>query len=278
MKKLFLFAVVVATTLFVACKPTGETPDSPNVLPDGDPVKKNAVLVEEFTGTWCPYCPIGAKAIHEAMSGMEDKVILVAQHVGDEFEISHSRRIASLLRVEGYPYAAINRTKIKGAVPSFNAGTLTKTHLKTQLAVPSYVALDMNTSYDESSKKLTVEVSGELLKQLPDARLNVYVTQDGIVRPQKNGGATTSDYRHAFALRKVLSTDNYGDRFDITRGKFTKKYEYVIPSSITGVTNIALPTDVDNMYVVAFVADFVSRKTVDVNKNIVHNAIQKKIK
>ena len=43
-------------------------------------------VVEEFTGTWCGYCPYGTVGMQNAHAKYGDKVILIAAHYGDPME------------------------------------------------------------------------------------------------------------------------------------------------------------------------------------------------
>jgi thiol-disulfide isomerase/thioredoxin len=64
-------------------------------------------LVEEFTGTWCGWCPIGFDGMEKAHEIYGDKVALIAIHAGDLMEARDFSAIAA--RADGYPSAIINR-------------------------------------------------------------------------------------------------------------------------------------------------------------------------
>ena len=64
-------------------------------------------VVEEFTGTWCGYCPYGMVGMATAHEQFGDKVVLIAAHNGDPMEISDYNPIMS--RVSGFPSSFINR-------------------------------------------------------------------------------------------------------------------------------------------------------------------------
>ncbi len=272
--------ILILLTVAFICSACQRDKGSESIKPsaEGVSVVKKAVLVEEFTGQNCGACPRGAAAIHEAVSDFGDKVAIVAHHVGyyeDDFTLVGSRHLVKLYDIIGAPSCMLDRTDIGKDDLAFVSWVLTKKDIEKQLLEPSYVSLMLNTSYDDATKELNVDVSGELLKELPNARLVVYITQDKIVARQYNGG---DDYIHPYVLRAVLSdSDVYGDKFDVTSGKFTKTYTYTVPEAISGVKNVPFATNVNDMYVVAFVYDFVSKKRVDMKKNIVHNTVINKI-
>ena len=50
-----------------------------------------------------------------------------------------------------------------------------------------------------------------------------------------------------------------------------------MPTSIKGVQNVDIPVDINNMYVVAFVADYIGTSSANLTKSTVYNAAIKKV-
>jgi len=233
-------------------------------------LKGNAILLEDFTATWCGPCYSGMKNIHKQMEGFGDKVILVCHHLSDDFAIQHSRTLSDFYGVEGIPSSMIDRTKgVVGEEVIFHPGYLTKAILDKMLTQPKSVTISLTTSYNEGSKNIKIKVEGELLQSLPKAKLNVYLVQDGIVYKQNGGG---DNYVHRNALRAVLSEGTWGDALGVSQGKYSKEYTYKLPEKIG-----KFATNPAQMYIVAFVADAVNTSG-DNTKNVVHNAAIKGIK
>ena len=67
------------------------------------------VLLEEFTGAWCGYCPRGAFESDKLDSIQAGKFIPVAIHVGDIMKIALGESIDSVYNDYGYPGGMINR-------------------------------------------------------------------------------------------------------------------------------------------------------------------------
>lgn len=63
--------------------------------------------IEEFTGTWCGWCPYGIEGMKSAHKKYGDKVVLIAAHAGDIMAIDDYSPILSL--VSSYPSAFFNR-------------------------------------------------------------------------------------------------------------------------------------------------------------------------
>ena len=239
--------------------------------------KGNAILLEDFTGTWCGPCYYAMGKLHKILPAFGDKVILVCHHlnsgaVTDDFAISHSSTLASFYGLKYIPYSMLDRTPgIVGKEVLFSTSSVSKEILDKRLVQPKSVTISLTTSYDEGSKDIKIKVEGELLQSLPKAKLNVYLVQDGIVAYQNGGG---DKYVHHNALRAVISKDTWGDALGVSQGKYSKEYTYKLPEKIG-----RFATDPAKMYIVAFVADAVNvNKGDDNTKNVVHNAAIKGIK
>lgn len=237
-------------------------------------VTRKFVLIEEFTAHWCPYCHPALKYLDNLLQNYEDRVILVCHHVrADNFVIPASDILYRTYGIKGIPTCMVNRTKsVYGSGFVFSPLNLKADVLDKQLAIPATVHIEAKTSYNKTTKELKVEVIGNLLRSYPKARLNVYLLQDGIVSPQSGGGG--NNYVHNNALRAILSTSGlWGDQLGVSVGRFSKTYTYTMPDKIG-----KFATDVSKMYIVAFVTEYYSDSNADLPKNIVYNAIKKKIK
>ena len=65
-------------------------------------------VVEEFTGTWCGYCPYGIVGMDKAHKTFGDNAVLIAVHSGDPMQINEYENI--LNSVSGFPDAWMNRS------------------------------------------------------------------------------------------------------------------------------------------------------------------------
>ena len=64
-------------------------------------------LVEEFTGTWCGWCPVGFDGMERTHEAYGERTSLIAIHYGDVMEVSEFRNLVN--RVGGFPSAIIDR-------------------------------------------------------------------------------------------------------------------------------------------------------------------------
>ena len=268
-------AVATGTAnITVTTKDGGKTATCAVTVSKKDPVSRNAILLEDFTGTWCGPCYYAMEKLHKILPAFGDKVILVCHHlnggVKDDFAIPHSNTLAGFYGLKYIPYSMLDRTPgIVGKEVLFSTSYISKEILDKRLVQHKSVTISLTTSYDEGSKDIKIKVEGELLQSLPKAKLNVYLVQDGIVAYQNGGG---DKYVHHNALRDVISKDTWGDALGVSQGKYSKEYTYKLPEKIG-----KFATDPAKMYIVAFVADAVNTSG-DNTKNVVHNSVIKAIK
>jgi thiol-disulfide isomerase/thioredoxin len=77
------------------------------------------VLLEDFTGTWCPQCPPAASAIANAMSG-NSNIFGVGYHASgsDPMEIPETAYWSSLYNVTGFPTVYVNGADTRWNFPN----------------------------------------------------------------------------------------------------------------------------------------------------------------
>lgn len=64
-------------------------------------------LIEEFTGTWCGWCPVGFDGMERTHEAYGERTSLIAIHYGDVMEASEFQNLVK--RVGGFPSAIIDR-------------------------------------------------------------------------------------------------------------------------------------------------------------------------
>lgn len=65
-------------------------------------------VIEEFTGTWCGWCPRGTVYMQKTHEKYGDQVVLIAVHSGDPMEVDEYSSVLYAY-CDGYPGAIINR-------------------------------------------------------------------------------------------------------------------------------------------------------------------------
>lgn len=224
------------------------------------------VLMEEFTSQQCGNCPAGQNKLHTTISGNEDRVAMVLHHSGyepDAFTIKESNDYCYFYAGGGTyaPAMMMDRTYISdytgGTVtPVYHPNYLAKSRFLQELLLPSVISVDIKSTYDEATRKLSLTVSGRKITDLIGSHvgLNVFLLESNYVEYQAGAGGK---FEHNNFPRYVFS-DVKGDLLTFNEdGTYSKEYTYTIPESYTafytGKVREAFP---ENMHVVAFVANF----------------------
>jgi len=227
-----------------------------NVLPPPTKFSRN-VLIEDYTGTWCGYCPRVAYAI-EQVESQTDKVVVVATHLSsqstpDPYHNSTAVELANAFNVSGLPTANLNRTT------TWNYPEPNNVNQALSLTVDN-ADLGIALSPSVNGNNLNVEVKvkiGELF--LPgSAKLVVFLLEDGLIYNQTNytsyygGTSTISNFEHNGVLRASF-TDVLGDAIpanQLTGGNvYTTTLSMSLPSTISNSNNIkvvAIVTESNN--------------------------------
>ncbi|OMP31745.1 Omp28-related outer membrane protein [Mangrovimonas sp. DI 80] len=226
------------------------------------------VLVEDYTGTWCGWCPRVAYGI-ELVEDATDNAVIAAIHRGpngyDPFNYP-AGDLESKLGIKSYPAAMLNRTtEWNTPEPSY----VNQVVGLTQSVSPTAIAL----SSALNGTTLDVNVSMDILDETLGAKLVIYVLEDGLVAEQTNytdyyGGADyLSDFVHDNVLRQV-PTGLFGENItesdlDGNTNLYVKNYSFQLDSSIA---------DTSKIHLVVFVTD-ISGKAL----NVVGSQIGEKI-
>lgn len=197
------------------------------------------VLVEDYTGTWCGYCPAVSAAV-DAVQSLTDNISIVAIHNGDDLSLAIEPDIREGLGIpSGSPRARIDRTVVWGAgtPPEFPT-----TDVLSLAGIESELAIGLASSVDQGSLSVTVSIASEVA--LADHKLVVYLTEDGLLRDQINYynndesspyydlGNPMLDFEQKHVLRASL-TDAIGDPIpDLTAlTDYTTQINYTIPEA-----------------------------------------------
>lgn len=239
---------------------------------------KHRVLVEQFTSQFCQNCPDAETKLAQALEGIEDNAVWIAHHSGfsdDLFTTSADKEYLWFYNDGGSTYAPafmFDRTPLStsNTTPVFTSSNITKELIESKMAEPSYVGLTLQNNYNASTRTLDVTVYGEVSKTLPNAKLNVLLTQDNVITYQRlYTGQYNDKYNHSHALRAIL-TPTWGDDLQLSNNSFTRTYHYTIPDSIGHL--YCNPAD---MKIVAYVADYLVNQP---TKCGVYNAISDTIR
>ena len=204
-------------------------------------VSKRNVVIEEFTGVGCGYCPDGHARANAICEQYEGHAWAINIHeggyaAGSGYTTAYGDSIATLWTIKGYPCGSVNRISLtdRGQWAGQAANVRNE---------DSPVNVAATASIDPLSREMTVYVEAYFTGDQTETEnlLNVALVQNNILGPQSNYGNYNSEYiegnlyRHMHMLRNLL-TGQWGESIATTKGTLvTKTYTYILPASIGAV-------------------------------------------
>lgn len=202
------------------------------------------VMIEDYTGTWCQYCPRLAYAVEQAVEASEN-IIPVAIHDDNEMLFPYANEMESTFGVTGFPQGRVNRTIV------WNESTAQPVNL---LDNRQKMGLAINSSISGNTITAQVRVHYDL-KITSENRIVVYLLEDGLVYPQVNfynGDPSSPYYQLGNPIQnfvhdntaRITFTDIYGDVIPFadagTGSTFTANYSVTVPASVQNTANLEL--------------------------------------
>jgi hypothetical protein len=251
MRKILFAAITFLGLINVSCISNDWEDNSVNSEVIEQPISgkflKN-VLIEDYTGTWCQYCP---RVLHgiEQVQNQQLRAYPVSIHrssgsFSDPYNFN-ALALEQLLDISGYPAAKLNRrTQWSNSSSPTEVKNLIKPNVDLGIALNSIV----------SGGNINLDVNIKFIANFSDLKLVVYVLEDGLIYNQVNatsyfgGQNPIINYEHNHVLRACLTNLVNGDALTGTNAGaiVTKNFTVAIPAN---VANIA------KMYFVAFVMD-----------------------
>lgn len=210
---------------------------------DGSQINfRKRVLIEDYTGTWCGYCPRVAEGI-ELVKNQTQDVVPVAIHRAslsptdpsyDPYTFDSSE-LENIINVPGYPKGMLNRMTQWGFPEPSNVSQVITL---TQGANPK-LGLALTTSVENGT--INVSVNTKFSSDFTNLKLVVYVLENGLIHEQHNytsyyGGVDLiEDFEHNHVLRACL-TPLLGEAInssETTSGNvFTKTFSTGVPANV----------------------------------------------
>ena len=208
----------------------------------------NKVVVEDYTGTWCGYCPPVAHAIYE-LKEVYDNIISVGIHNNDELTIDQESDLRSELGISGFPSARLNRT-ISWLDP------YQISDVNSLLSEENDVAISINSTLENIELGIDLRIVSNV--ELVNHKLVIYLVESNLIYDQSNYfnyvedsyfynlGNPIENYSHQDVLRKSI-TNISGNALDIIQPLNDYKFNF----------NVQINPDfvVENLAIVAIVVD-----------------------
>lgn len=223
------------------------------------------VILEEFTGIHCVFCPQGhviAQAIQDANPG---NVFLVNIHQGSfstpsagepDFRTPWGNAIAGQSNLAGYPAGTVNRQVFPGQGQNAGSTAMSRNQWSSAsnavLAESSYVNVGVEAVIDINTNEITVHVEGYYTGNSPEATnlLNVALLQNNTLGPQ-TGGNMGDNYVHQHRFVDLL-TGQWGVNIPATTATtfVDETFVFTLPNDYNGVD-----VQLADMEVVAFITE-----------------------
>ena len=227
------------------------------------PAHRNVIL-EEFTGRGCQYCPDGHVIANQISADNPGRFWAVNVHAGSyalttfpNFNNPDASAILGGFMVDGFPAGVVNRSTPDGQ--SRNTWPALASQQMSQAAECNLAGVAIVNPLTRLAT-ITVEVYYPGNSAVNENYLTVAMLQDSILGSQS--GATTwnpgqmigNQYVHMHILRDVI-TDAWGDAISpTTQGTLiTRTFEYPIPETIGSPNGVEV--DLSNIHFLAWVSE-----------------------
>ncbi|MDA9907297.1 Omp28-related outer membrane protein [Flavobacteriaceae bacterium] len=221
-----------------------------------EPENKKVVL-EEFTGITCGYCPDGHTIAQNIQNNNPGNVFLINIHQGGfanpgnsgfDFRTPFGNALAAQVGANFYPSGTINRNS-----NALGRGSWTSA-ANTALGQSSDVNIGVEADIDVQTNTITVHVEAFYTADSPESnnKLNVALLQNNTIGPQTDyANGNTTEYNHMHRLVWLI-TGQWGEVITTTTaGTFIDEtYTYDIPDDYNGV-----PVKIEDLEVVAFITE-----------------------
>ena len=266
MKKTLLILVVAMLTGLVASAQITDT------IVSMTPSNRN-VLLEEYTGVNCTWCPDGHRMANELKATNPDRICLINIHQGsfaaNTYTTQFGNALANQTGLQGYPAGTVNR-HVFPELTNQGEQTHTVTDLNRGywanaagqiLNMSSPVNIAAEGTLDMSTRTLNIRVQLYYTgtQTATSNALNVAILQDNVLGSQVGMSMNPdqivgSQYNHMHMLRHLI-TGQWGETITtIAQGTLVEKnYEYVIPEQL-GSPN-AIDAVLSDLTFVAFVCE-----------------------
>ena len=208
----------------------------------------NKVIVEDYTGTWCGYCPPVAHAIYE-LKEVYDNIISVGIHNNDELTIDQESDLRSELGISGFPSARLNRT-----ISWFDPYQISD--VNSLLSEENNVAISIKSALENIDLEVNLRIVSNV--ELVNHKLVIYLVESNLIYDQSNYfnyvedsyfynlGNPIENYSHQDVLRKSI-TNISGNALDLIQPLTDYKFNFNVEISPDFVQ--------ENLAIVAMVVD-----------------------
>lgn len=195
------------------------------------------VVLEEFTGHTCTFCPNGTRELTRLDNKYKDTLIPIGIHAGNfatprpsgdkfttDFRVPNDDGATYLriFKVQGYPSGIVSRINENASGSSSWEQDIISNKNKENV-----VSLSMTNYSDSSINAIRTNIEINWKTDLTENyNLQLFLVEDNIIDWQLDNGVEVEDYNHRHVLRKVVNSTFGRELESAERGKIVN-YEYI---------------------------------------------------
>lgn len=281
------YGTVISNTVNINVVAT--PPAAPAVPEDANPSKTNfkrRVLLTQFTGTGCGYCPLMMNALHQVLTSpvYGDEVVVAAAHLyndNDPAYLLEAQTLDNALGVTGFPsvYSDLNKAGFGDAtfasLKSCIDAAQGRVNVKGGIAVSSeyhaeeeYIVINVNVKAKETAE---FRVGAWLLEDNISAKQSVYAdpykTTGELIQPLEGVNFNNHNNCVRIADSKAGNLDFSGFSLGVIEAGKTASREFAFKLKANG-TGSMTKWNHDNLRVIAFIS------TKEGSKWLVNNVVK----
>ena len=228
------------------------------------PTNRN-ILLEEYTGSTCVYCPDGHRMANELAAAYPGRVNVINIYDGPYTNNIYTTQFGSALANQSdltfYPSATINRHVFSGSITSLSRYDWADCANQI-MSMPSPVNIAAEGTMDWTTRTVNIRVQLYYTadQTITSNALNIAIIQDDVLGSQTGGSTYDPDqmvgdqYTHQHILRHLI-TGQWGETINtISQGTLVERtYEYEIPEQLGFPNPIA--AFLENLRFIAFVCE-----------------------
>ncbi|MDY0014891.1 MAG: Omp28-related outer membrane protein [Bacteroidales bacterium] len=235
--------------------------------------QNRTVLLEEFTGVNCGYCPDGHRRADSTVAANPGVIYNINIHAGS-FAANYKTNVGALLNnyfyVTGYPTGMVSREVVnENGTYKYPISRGSWGYVAAQLYIkPSYVNVAAKTTIDVNTRQMTCTVQAYFTANSAAVNgknyIHVALIQDSIWGPQSNGKAfypqmwsdSLGKYCHNHMLRElILGVDGENMGGTSSGTTYQKTFTYDIPLTYQDGSNPAVDAVLEHLSVIVFITE-----------------------
>lgn len=233
--KSFYISFLTAVVLLTGCDSVGSNERLIEV--PAATVQRN-VLIEDFTGQRCIFCPAASEVIEEQQKYYgADKLIAVAFHAGPLALKNTSKVIGLRTDVGDTYYKHWSVPNVPKAIINRRGDVLAKDawigRISDEFTQKTTIGIDLQCQYEATTHQVEIETDLKTLAEDVKGKLQLWLVEDGVVALQMfPNNKVEKEYVHNHVFRAAINGEWGTELILSTKNVHKKKTTYTLPEGI----------------------------------------------